>query len=262
MIELFMAAVTIGKLAAIEVRCLHAPEARQGAVADMKSVYAIDNSTIARYDKKTGRKTGEWRADPIRFSHLNSCSLRRRVLVCANSNYPQTPMASSAVWVDTQSMRPIRVYDLGRAFGSLTWIEWRKGSWWACFANYDGRGGEKGYDHRATVLVRYDTNFKAEATYRFPDSVLSNFAPRSSSGGAWNSDGFLYVTGHDKRELYVLDMPVRGDILTHVATIETVTSGQAIGWDQSMPRVLWSIERSAASVVGSVIPKVELRSEN
>nr|WP_315456544.1 hypothetical protein [uncultured Sphingorhabdus sp.] len=73
---------------------------------------------------------------------------------------------------------------------------------------------------------------------------------------------FLYVTGHDKRELYVLDMPVRGDILTHVATIETVTSGQAIGWDQSMPRVLWSIERSAASVVGSVIPKVELRSEN
>jgi hypothetical protein len=259
---LIMTAATVGQLAAVEVRRLHAPEARQGVIADTKSVYAIDNSNIARYDKKTGRKTGQWRTDPVRFSHLNSCSLRKHLLVCANSNYPQTPMASSIIWLDTRSMQPVQVHELGRAFGSLTWIEWQKGSWWACFAHYDGRGGQQGYDHRATLLVRYDRNFKAQATYRFPDSVLSRFAPRSSSGGAWNSDGFLYVTGHDKRELYVLQVPVRGATLTHVATIETQTEGQAIGWDPSMPRMLWSIERSATSAVASVIPRVKIGSEN
>lgn len=254
---LLLIAAAVDQLAAVELRRFPAPEARQGAIADAKSVYAIDNSTIARYDKATGRKTGAWRADPARISHLNSCSLRGRALVCANSNYPQVPMASSVVWVDTRTMRLMRVRDLGRAFGSLTWIEWRKGNWWACFAHYDGRGGEPGYDHRATVLVRYDSNFKALTTYRFPDSVLAQFSPRSSSGGAWSPDGALYVTGHDRREIYALGVPVRGSTLKHIATIATSTSGQAIGWDLSKPRVLWSIDRGTTDLVASSVPALD-----
>lgn len=250
---LFIAAV-VAQQTAVELRRLPAPEARQGAVADAQSVYAIDNSTIARYDKVTGKKTGVWRADPARFSHLNSCSLWGSALVCANSNYPDVPMVSSVVWIDTRNMRLTHVRNLGRAFGSLTWIEWQEGSWWACFAHYDGRGGEAGYDHRATVLVRYDSDFKPQATYRFPDSVLARFAPRSSSGGAWSSDGLLYVTGHNKREIYALRVPTHGRTLAHVATLATPTAGQAIGWDKSEPRVLWSIERATSDLVASKVP--------
>lgn len=257
LIGLLFTVIMVDQLLAREVRQLPAAEARQGAAADAKSVYAIDNNIIARYDKKTRQKTGEWRADPERFSHLNSCSLRGRFLVCANSNYPQTPMASSVVWVNTETMRLARVRQLGRAFGSLTWIQWRKGSWWACFAHYDGRGGEKGYDHRATVLVRYDSKFKARATYRFPDSVLTKFSPSSSSGGSWNSDGMLYVTGHDKREIYALRLPARSNTLIHIATISSPTAGQGIGWDPSTPRMLWSIERATKTLVASHIPEVE-----
>ena len=33
--------------------------------------------------------------DPDRFPHLNSCAAIARELVCASSNYPSTPMASS-----------------------------------------------------------------------------------------------------------------------------------------------------------------------
>jgi hypothetical protein len=242
--------------AAVELRRLPAPEARQGVVADARSVYAIDNSTIARYDKITGERIGIWRADPTRFSHLNSCSLRGRVLVCANSNYPNVPMASSIVWVDSRNMTLQRVRDLGRAFGSLTWIEWKEGNWWACFAHYDGRGGEAGFDHRATALVRYDAKFNVQAIYRFPDNVLARFAPRSSSGGAWASDGLLYVTGHDKREIYALALPTQGDTLTHVATLTSPTAGQAIAWDKSQPRILWSIERTTAELVASKVPLV------
>lgn len=239
---------------AVEIGRLPAPEARQGAVADKQSVYAIDNSTIAQYDKKTSQRTGIWRAEPAQFSHLNSCSLRGRMLVCASSNYPDVPMASSIVWIDTRDMQLQRVHQLGRAFGSLTWIEWRKGSWWACFAHYDGRGGEIGYDHRSTVLVRYDSGFKVKSTYQFPTNVLAKFAPYSSSGGAWGSDGFLYVTGHDKREVYALSVPARGSVLTHVGTLTTPTAGQAIGWDQSEARVLWSIERKTSDLVASKVP--------
>ncbi len=254
MVLIGVAAAVAAQVAAVEIRRIAAPEARQGAVADARSVYAIDNSTIARYDKTTGKRTGIWRADPARIAHLNSCSLRGHALVCANSNYPQTPMASSIVWVDARTMRLIRARELGRAYGSLTWIEWRRGSWWACFAHYDGRGGEPGYDHRSTVLVRYDQKFVAQKTYRFPDHVLARFAPRSSSGGAWGADGLLYVTGHDRRELYALQLPAQGDTLVHVATIATPTAGQAIGWDISSPRVIWSIERATTELVASKIP--------
>lgn len=261
MIALLIAGL-VAQQTAVELRRLPAPEARQGAIADARSVYAIDNSTIARYDKVTGERTGVWRADPARFSHLNSCSLRGHALVCANSNYPAVPMVSSVVWVDTRNMQLTRVRDLGHTFGSLTWIEWRKGSWWACFAHYDGRGGEAGYDHRATVLVRYDTSFRARATYRFPDIVLARFAPRSSSGGAWSSDGSLYVTGHDKREIYALSVPAHGTTLAHVATLATPTAGQAIGWDASESRVLWSIERATNELVASKVPPLTEKSKS
>jgi len=32
----------------------------------------------------------------------------------------------------------------------------------------------------------------------------------SPSGGRWGSDGFLYVTGHDLLEMYVLKLPIAG----------------------------------------------------
>lgn len=249
-----VAALAAAQLAAVELRRIAAPEARQGVVTDARSVYAIDNSVIARYDKATGRRTGIWRADPKRVRHLNSCSLRGRALVCANSNYPQTPMASSIVWVDARTMQLIHIRELGRAFGSLTWIEWRGNNWWACFAHYDGRGGEVGYDHRATVLVRYDSRFKVQNTYRFPNEVLTRFAPRSSSGGAWGADDLLYVTGHERRELYALRVPSQGDTLVLVATIVTPTAGQAIAWEPSKPRRLWSIERATTELVASTVP--------
>ena len=78
----------------------------------------------------------------------------------------------------------------------------------------------------------------------------------SSSGGSWGEDGLLYVTGHDRGELYVLRLPTAGTVLDHVATIALSTGGQAIAWDRSQPRVLWSLDRATKMVVASRVPPV------
>ncbi len=257
MLELLVAgSVAASSPAAVELRRLDAAEAHQGVAAGTSSVYAIDNSRIGRYDKASGRRLAGWNGDPAEFKHINSCIVRARQLVCALSNYPNTPMASKILWFDAETLKLIRVRELKGGFGSLTWIDWRNGSWWACFANYDGKGGEPGRDHHDTVLVRYSPTFAVRGTYKFPSSVLARFAPRSSSGGAWGRDGLLYVTGHDRPELYVLRVPPKGDVLQHVTTVSTPTGGQAIGWDASKPRLLWSIDRDKSDLVASRVPEI------
>jgi hypothetical protein len=210
---------------AVEVQRIAAPEARQGVAAGPTHVYAIGNSQIAKYDRRTGRRTALWRGEAARYKHLNSCALVDRLLVCAASNYPEVPMASSVETFDPATLQPVHSRRLGRGRGSLTWLDWHAGSWWAGFANYDGRGGEPGRDHRWTVLVRFSRDFVEQGAWRFPPAVLARMAPHSTSGGAWGAVGLLYVTGHDRKEIYALRVPAAGSTLELVGNLPTVTGG-------------------------------------
>lgn len=78
----------------------------------------------------------------------------------------------------------------------------------------------------------------------------------SSSGGGWNKDGFLYITGHDHPELYVLRLPAAGSTLEHVATIPVQVEGQAIDWDESQDRVIYGISRTTRAIVSMRVPSV------
>lgn len=242
---------------AIEQKRMTAEDARQGVVSDGRHLFAIDNATIAKLDARSGAVLARWRGDPTLFRHMNSCIALRAQLVCAASNYPKTPMASSVEWFDTRSMKHVASRSLGPGRGSLTWLDWHDGSWWACFANYDGKGGDAGRDHRSTTIVQYDSRFVEQGAWLLPDSVLERMAPYSSSGGVWGRDGYLYVTGHDRPELYVLKLPEAGSELLHVGTMAIPTNGQAIAWDPKEDRLLWSIERSSRSIVASRIPAVD-----
>ena len=234
-----------------EVSRIAAEEARQGVAVDARHVYAIANSQIGKYDRRTGKRIAQWRGDPAQFIQLNSCTIPARALVCAASTYPGVPMASSVEWFDLDSLKHVRSRSLGPGRGSLTWLEWHDGSWWACFANYDNKGADAGRDHRATTLVRFDRDFVEQGAWLFPKSVLERFAPYSSSGGAWGKDGLLYVTGHDRPEMYVLRLPEAGSRLEHVATIPIPTPGQAVQWDRSDPTLLWSLDRGRKELVAS-----------
>lgn len=240
----------------VELGRYPAHEANQGVAVDARYFYAVDDSRIGKYEKSNGRKVAEWAGDPERFPHLNSCEVIDRKLVCASSNYPQTPMSSSVEIFDPRRMVHLRSEPLGHQDGSLTWVDRKDGAWWAGFANYDGRGGEPGRDHRATMLVRFDDAWRRTGAWTFPEAVLECFAPKSSSGGGWGPDGLLYVTGHDRRELYALRIPRTGSVLEHVATIPVPVEGQAIAWDKSQPRVLFGISRAQREVVAIRLPTI------
>jgi hypothetical protein len=234
-----------------------AEEARQGVAADAHHFYPNSNNRIGKYSKKTGRRVAVWEGPRALYPHMNSCNVDQAELVCAGSNYPAVPMASVVEVFDTKDLRHVRSITLPPMPGSLTWIERRGANWYAAFANYpEGRGGEAGRDHRWTRLVRLDAQFRATRSWLFPDTVLARFAPMSSSGGSWGDDGLLYVTGHDRGELYALRLPQAGTVLEHVATLALSTGGQAIAWDRSQPRVLWSLDRATKTVVASRIPPV------
>ena len=253
-----MPLATLAALAAAQTLSrLPAPEANQGVAADGTYVYAVGNSEIGKYDRKTGQKVAEWKGDPETFPHLNACAVIARELVCASSNYPALPMASTVEVFDPDAMVHKRSVPLGRQPGSLTWIDRKDGAWWAGFANYDGRGGEPGRDHRFTTLLRFDDRWRVTGAWMFPPSVLDRLKPRSASGGVWGADGRLYVTGHDRPEVYVLQVPRRGNELVHVATIPMEAEGQAIAVDPTRPGVLYGISRKAREVIEMQLPAGE-----
>lgn len=244
----------IGAAALFALTVIAAAEADQGVAADRNHVYAIDNNAIGKYDKRTGARVAQWQGDPKLFPHINSCAVVKRELVCAASNYPAVPMASTVEYFDTRSLRHVRSVSLGRMYGSLTVMDWHDGSWWAVFANYDDRGGEPGRDHRFTTLVQMDAGFRPLESWLFPDAVLARFAPKSCSGLAWGADGLIYASGHDRPELYALKLPKAGAVLELVATLPAPIEGQAIDWDPLDARLLWSIDRKKLEIHATHIP--------
>ena len=252
-------------LRAEAVAAYSAEEARQGAAVDFDAFYAIVNSAIGRYDRRSGERLASWslpRSGPIR--HINSChvALDRAVLLCANSNFPQTPMASSIEVFDARSLAHLESRSLGLTDGSLVWFDRfdRTGlepRWIAGFAHYDGRGGVPGRDHRDTRIELMDASFRPIGGWMLPDSVLERLAPHSASGGAMGPDGMLYLLGHDREELYVLAFPELGPTLEHVATIELELQGQALVWDRTTSeRIVWGISRPAREVRAFRVPRI------
>ncbi len=241
-------------LQAETLRRYPAPEAGQGVAVDARSIYAVGNNKIGRYDKKSGKQTGAWSGDPKVFPHLNSCVAMGAELVCASSNYPATPMTSTVEVFDRAKLTHLRSIPLGHQVGSLTWAVRKGDAWWAGFANYDGKGGEPGRDHTASAVVKFDLAWKPLAQWSFPKSVLDRFAPHSTSGGVWGDDGLLYVTGHDAAEVYVLRVPPAGGVMEEVATIAVPVEGQAIALDAR--RTLYGISRKNREVVAMKLPAV------
>ncbi len=236
-----------------------AREAGQGAAADADHFYAIVNFAIGQYDRETGERVAGWlgpRNGPI--SHLNSCYADDAKLFCANSNFPQTPMASSIEIFDTEDMTHRESHSLGALDeGSLTWFDRRGDGWIAGFAHYDGKGGHDFKNHRFGAVASFDKDWRRTGGWIFPDSVLERMAPHAASGGALGPDGYLYVMGHDRPEMYVLAFPEMGPAFVHIATIAIEAEGQAFAWDRSTDdRVLFAISRPNREVRSFRIPPV------
>ncbi len=231
------------------VRIFPIAEARQGVAVDDKYIYAIDSRTVAKYNKQTGRYIKRWQSDStLSLIHLDSGVVIDGKLYCAHSNYPQLPMTSSIEIWDTTTLQHVDSHSFGINYGSCTWIDRFNSCWWVVFAHYDRYLKELGKDNRWTVLVQFDDQWQALASWVFPDSLLQRFKPMSNSGGSWGSDGLLYVTGHNETELYVLQLPQAGSILRWIKTLSLAIDGQGIAWDRSSSGTLYGINRKEREV--------------
>ena len=229
-----------------------APEAVQAVAVDDAHFYAIANTVIGKYDKQTGELVTRWKAsEQMPLKHMNAGIVIDSKLYCAHSNYPHFPEASSIEIFDAATLEHVGNHSLGIYEGSLTWIDWHDDAWWAVFAHYSNKVNDDPFakPHTFTSLVKFDRQWRRMAGWTFPDRLLDLFAPQSCSGGGWGPDGHLYCTGHDRAEVYQLELPRAGSTLVLKQTIPVEITGQGIAWDKSRPGVLYGISRPKKQVV-------------
>ncbi len=236
------------------------PEANQAVAVDANYFYAIDNRTIAKYNKQTGQFVTKWQgASDGPIIHLDSGMVMNGVLYCAHSNYSQYPMTSSVEMFDVNTMQHIGTHSFGIHWGSLTWLDWYDNAWWAGFANYDqpyGPGGTLYGGKVNTTVVKFDAKWQWQEAWTEPKAILDKFELMSNSGGTWGPDGYLYLSGHDPQEVYKMRLPSAGSVLELVETIPLPgIRGQGIAWDRSIPGknqgILWGIMRKERLVTAS-----------
>jgi hypothetical protein len=224
------------------------PEAGQAVGVDARYFYAVDDTGIAKYDKKTGtlvRKSAHEKDSPL--IHLDGAVLRDGKLYAAHSNYPAWPMTSSLEVWDAATLEHVGSHSFGINWGSLTWADFHDGFWWMAFANYDQPFGpdRTAYGHTAaTQIVKFTQDFRMLEAWVLPKAILDRLGAMSNSGGSWGPDGFLYLTGHDLREIYQVRLPRMGSVLELVATIPLGIRGQGIAWDRSDSGVIYGTVRA------------------
>lgn len=222
-------------LAGEPVGSFSALDANQGVAVDRTHVYAINNRSITKIDRRTGERVLQFVGEPEGpIQHLDSGVVVHGKIYAAHSNYPEWPMESSIEVFDARTLEHVDSHPVGIDRGSLTWLDHHDGSWWAGFANYDNEHEGRIYgENPNTQIVRMDADFQVEAGYVVPRPILDRFAPMSNSGGSWGPDGNLYLTGHDLAEAYVMQLPRAGAELEWLATVELPgVEGQGIAWDR------------------------------
>ncbi len=235
-------------------------DAHQGVAVDKKYFYVVNNQSITKHDRATGKPLLQFVSDddgPI--IHMDSATVVGDKLYVATSDYDSAPMTSSIEVFDTRTMRHVGTYSFGIQRGSLTWLDRHDGAWWGGFANYDEvpDGQTQPYGQtQNTQVVKLDDDFQVVQAWTIPNRILDRFKPMSNSGGSWGPDGRLWITGHDLDEAYVMELPAAGSDLKWIATVTLpAVEGQAIAWDRSGGKpTLWAIKRSTSQAFSFTVP--------
>ena len=228
---------------------LASPFATQAAVTDRDHVYAISNTVVAQYDRRTGRLVAQGSAADAK--HLNSGFLHEGRIYAAHSNYPAEPHESDIRVFDPATGSLSLFHRFENPPGSLVWCIRKGGNWWCCFAHY-------GPANARTVLIEYaDGGFERELRrLTFPGEVVADWDGMSGSGGIWDGDTLL-VSHHHFPVLYRLAVPETGNELVldaaHVCPFpgqgfaaDPLTGG-LVGIDRFNRRLVFAVPEPAAA---------------
>jgi hypothetical protein len=238
-----------------------APEVNQAVGVDEAHIYAIDNTTIAKYTKDTHDLVEMVDYEEEGAIHFDSAAVLDGKIYVSHSNYPVWPMTSSLEIFDANTLEHLETHSFGIQIGSFTWLDRdAEGVWWGGFANYN-RVFDKSpiaYGNKYnTQVVRFTPDWQIDQAFVIPDVVVEKFEDMSNSGGSWGPDGNLYLSGHDPAEAYVMQVPEIGSTLKWVGTVPLAIAGQGIAWDRSQPDVIYGFVRDTNTISAN---KVDLGS--
>jgi hypothetical protein len=166
-------------------------------------------------------------------------------------------MGSSIEMFDAATLTHVASHSLGLMDeGSITWFDRYAGGFIAGFAHYDGGGGVGFKDHRYSSVVVFDADWRRTGGWLFPPEVVERMAPDAASGGAIGPDGWLYLLGHDRPEMYVVGRPAMGPALIHIATVALDAEGQAFSFAQDGSRTVFTIDRKKGLVRAIELPRI------
>jgi hypothetical protein len=204
----------------VEKFSVASPHATQAAAADAEFIYAVSSKIIAKLDRSTGKLLAISQGNA---SHLNSALLLEGKLYAAHSKFPQKPEQSDIRVLDPATMKLEIFHRFMNPPGSLTWAIKREGDWWCHFAGY-------GMEKKKSCLLRFDAGWKETGRWSYPEELMKDWGMMSLSGGIWQG-GVLLATGHDKKVIYRLRVPARGDLVEWLGSIPTPFPGQGIAGD-------------------------------
>ena len=228
--------------------------AKQAVAVDSSFFYVVNNSSISKHLKSNGELVSSWVDNDSILHHLNSGIIIDDKLYSCNSNYPESPMASSIEIFDPKTMKHIGNHSFGIFNGSATWLDKFEDYWYVAFAHYTGRGSEPGKNNTWTRLVKFDEQWRQIESWIFPEKLVEQFETKSNSGGVILSDGRILCTGHDNFEIYVLKFPEKGYTLKWTATIPVGSFGQGIAYEkQGISELIYGIIKKENKVVVSKI---------
>ena len=210
----------------------------KGVVIDKRYFYTIGNNCVGKYDRKSGKKV---LLKKLPFKHLSGGTFVNGDLVIVN-NPSNKPSNNALVWLNPETLDIIDIMPLPQVQGSLSWIDWAWDKWWVCDAHYKKHVKE-------TSIYCFNQEWTLEGYWKLPKEVIKEIEPHSLSGGAWFGE-HLCVTGYDKPEMYILDLPEHDLHAKLLKTVQTCFDGQGFAFERGKGNVYaWGTRRDDNKVV-------------
>jgi len=203
-----------------------AKEATQGVISYGNYFYAIGTNTIGKYDKRTGKKLKTSK----KFKHLNGGIIKNNELYITHN-----PQGNNWIEIFDLNLDHLRTINMNKHNGSLTWIDYHNNKWWGSLSFYKNNLNK-------SRIVQFDSNWNIIKKWEYPKELLNKFYPYSNSGGKFHN-GLLFLTGHDKGEIYVIKINDKIDLIN---IIKLPITGQGISSDGNY---VYGINRTLKEVV-------------
>lgn len=204
-------------------------EAKNGVALDGKHFYAISNSCIGKYSRKTGKKV---LSKQFPFKNISGGTFVNGDLVVINNS---SKSGNILIWLDPDTLDIIDTMPVPQVSGTLSWIDWAWDKWWVCDAFFKKNVKE-------TSIYCFNQDWVLEGYWKLPKSIVNEIKPESLLGGAWFGE-YLCVMSNDNPEMYILELPEHSLYAKLVKKVQVCFDGRGFALERGKGNVYaWGVQ--------------------